>query len=51
VFLWSSIVYQPLPLARALVAGKVWQKPVPLDRAQWENVTLDDGPKQQTEKQ
>ena len=27
VFLWSSIVYQPLPLARAMVGGKVWRRP------------------------
>jgi MoaA/NifB/PqqE/SkfB family radical SAM enzyme len=26
VFLWSSIVYQPLSLVRAMVGGKVWQK-------------------------
>jgi MoaA/NifB/PqqE/SkfB family radical SAM enzyme len=45
VFLWSSIVYQPLPLAKALVAGKVWQRPTPLDRAEWEPITLADGPK------
>ena len=44
VFLWSSIVYQPLPLARALVAGKVWRKAVPLEASQWEPVTLADGP-------
>jgi len=44
VFLWSSIVYQPLPLARGLIAGKVWQKPVPLEASQWEKVTLADGP-------
>jgi MoaA/NifB/PqqE/SkfB family radical SAM enzyme len=30
VFMWSSIVYQPVPLVRALVKGKVWQKPKPL---------------------
>jgi MoaA/NifB/PqqE/SkfB family radical SAM enzyme len=30
VFMWSSIVYQPLPLVRAIVKGKVWQKPKPL---------------------
>jgi MoaA/NifB/PqqE/SkfB family radical SAM enzyme len=27
VFMWSSIVYQPVPLVRALVKGKVWQRP------------------------
>ena len=30
VFMWSSIVYQPGPLVRAMVKGKVWQKPKPL---------------------
>jgi MoaA/NifB/PqqE/SkfB family radical SAM enzyme len=30
VVMWSSIVYQPVPLVRALVKGKVWQKPKPL---------------------
>jgi MoaA/NifB/PqqE/SkfB family radical SAM enzyme len=30
VFLWSSIVYQPVHLARAMVAAKVWEKPQPL---------------------
>ena len=30
VFMWSSIVYQPVPLVRAMVKGKVWQKPKPL---------------------
>jgi MoaA/NifB/PqqE/SkfB family radical SAM enzyme len=44
VFLWSSIVYQPLPLMKATVGGKAWQRPVPLERAQWEPVTLQDGP-------
>jgi MoaA/NifB/PqqE/SkfB family radical SAM enzyme len=31
VFMWSSIVYQPLSLARAMVGGKVWSKPKALD--------------------
>jgi MoaA/NifB/PqqE/SkfB family radical SAM enzyme len=30
VFMWSSIVYQPVQLARAMKAGKVWQSPKPL---------------------
>ena len=30
VFLWSSIVYHPPSLARAIVGGKVWQKVKPL---------------------
>jgi len=31
VFMWPSIVYQPLQLARAMVGGKVWSKPRALD--------------------
>jgi MoaA/NifB/PqqE/SkfB family radical SAM enzyme len=27
VFLWPSIVFQPLSLARSIVGGKVWEKP------------------------
>ncbi len=30
VFLWPSIVYQPLRLAQAMIRAKVWQKPRPL---------------------
>jgi MoaA/NifB/PqqE/SkfB family radical SAM enzyme len=30
VFLWSSIVYQPVQLMRAMKGGKVWQRPQPL---------------------
>jgi MoaA/NifB/PqqE/SkfB family radical SAM enzyme len=30
VFLWSSIVYQPGQLAKALLGGRVWQSPEPL---------------------
>lgn len=30
VFLWSSIAYQPVHLARAMMGAKVWQKPQPL---------------------
>jgi len=36
VFLWSSITYQPVQLARAISAAKPWRKPLPLyptDRA------------------
>jgi MoaA/NifB/PqqE/SkfB family radical SAM enzyme len=28
VFLWPSIVYQPLPLMRAAIGGQIWMKPV-----------------------
>lgn len=30
VFMWQSIVYQPLPLARALLGARVWEKARPL---------------------
>jgi hypothetical protein len=30
VFMWPSIVYQAVPLARAMVAGKAWSVPTPL---------------------
>jgi MoaA/NifB/PqqE/SkfB family radical SAM enzyme len=33
VFLWPSIVYQPLPLVQAMIGAKVWQKPKPLQPA------------------
>lgn len=33
IFLWPSITYQPLQLARAMVGGRVWQRPVPLSPA------------------
>jgi MoaA/NifB/PqqE/SkfB family radical SAM enzyme len=38
VFLWSSIVYQPVQLAQAMIGAKVWQKPEPLpviEKVQW----------------
>lgn len=30
VFLWSSIVYQPPSLAKAMLKARVWEKPAPL---------------------
>lgn len=33
VFLWPSVVYQPVHLARALIGAKVWQRPLPLVNA------------------
>lgn len=30
VFMWSSIVYQPVHLAHAMMAGRVWERPQPL---------------------
>jgi MoaA/NifB/PqqE/SkfB family radical SAM enzyme len=41
VFLWSSIVYQPPQLARALAATRPWQRPLPL--LEEERVPLDEG--------
>jgi MoaA/NifB/PqqE/SkfB family radical SAM enzyme len=31
VFLWSSIVYQPVPLVKTMLAARVWEKPHPLE--------------------
>jgi len=44
VFMWSSIAYQPPHLARAMVKGQVWRKPLPLHPSEREPVTLADGP-------
>jgi len=44
VFMWSSIVYQPLPLVEATIKGKVWRKPLPLHPSERAPVTLADGP-------
>jgi AdoMet-dependent heme synthase len=44
VFMWSSITYQPMPLMRAMVGGKVWRKPLPLAPSEQEPITLADGP-------
>lgn len=30
IFMWPSIVFQPLQLARAMVGGRIWKKPAPL---------------------
>jgi MoaA/NifB/PqqE/SkfB family radical SAM enzyme len=45
VFLWSSIVYQPLPLVKALVKGKVWQKPQPLGEHERDGAPATDRPR------
>ncbi|HMV32816.1 MAG: radical SAM protein [Gemmatimonadales bacterium] len=44
VFMWSSIVYQPLPLLEATIKGKVWSKPLPLHPSERLPVSLADGP-------
>ena len=30
IFMWSSIVYQPVPLGRAMIGAKVWERTEPL---------------------
>lgn len=40
VFLWSSIVYQPLPLAQAVVGARVWQPSKPLAEGADTNVAF-----------
>lgn len=50
VFLWSSVVYQPPELARALAATRPWRKPLPLLPEERAPVTLADGPGAETEK-
>jgi AdoMet-dependent heme synthase len=42
VFLWSSIVYQPAQLAKAMIAARVWQKSKPLSPDEKVNVPLHD---------
>lgn len=41
-FLWPSIVYQPLPLANAVIRGGVWQRPRPLDASERATLTAED---------
>jgi MoaA/NifB/PqqE/SkfB family radical SAM enzyme len=48
VFMWSSIVYQPLQLARAMLGAKVWQKPKPLTSGEKAEITLYDSPMEAT---
>jgi MoaA/NifB/PqqE/SkfB family radical SAM enzyme len=38
VFMWSSIVYQPVQLVRAIKGGRAWRQPVPLSQAEREQV-------------
>jgi len=42
VFMWSSIVHQPLHLARTMVRAKVWEKPTPLTSHERAEITLHD---------
>ena len=39
IFMWPSITFQPVQLAKAMIGAKVWQKPEPLpvgERADYE---------------
>ncbi len=42
VFMWSSIVYQPLSLARAMLGAKAWQKVEPLGPEERVDLALGD---------
>jgi len=42
VFLWPSIVFQPLPLVRGMVGGRVWQQVKPLEADQRVSLNADD---------
>jgi MoaA/NifB/PqqE/SkfB family radical SAM enzyme len=44
IFLWPSITFQPLQLARALVGARVWRKAEPLPET--ERADVSDGPQQ-----
>jgi MoaA/NifB/PqqE/SkfB family radical SAM enzyme len=39
IFLWSSITYQPLHLAKAIVGARLWEKPRPLGEGEKLQVT------------
>src|SRR6266478_4695986 len=41
VFLWPSIVYRPLWLARAMLGGRVWRRPAPLPPTERALLSLD----------
>lgn len=35
IFMWPSITYQPIQLARAMTGAKPWRHPTPLPRHEW----------------
>lgn len=43
VFLWSSIVYQPLPLVKAMLKSRAWSRPAPLGEGERVRVASADG--------
>jgi len=42
VFMWPSIVFGPVSLAKAMVGAKVWKTPVPLPQKQHMPLVLDE---------
>jgi MoaA/NifB/PqqE/SkfB family radical SAM enzyme len=48
VFLWPSLTYQPVHLAKAMVGGKVWRKAEPLAESEKPVVRLEDAYGQRT---
>ncbi len=44
VFLWPSIVHQPMQLAKAMLGAKVWQRPEPLGPSEKIHVSIDAPP-------
>jgi hypothetical protein len=44
VFLWPSIVYQPVPLVRALTGAKVWRRVQPLQPKEPADARVEDTP-------
>lgn len=42
VFMWPSIVYQPVSLAQASIGAKVWQRPKPLEPSEKLTIALDE---------
>ena len=40
VFLWSSIVHQPVQLARAMTGARIWERPRPLAREEKVSISL-----------
>jgi MoaA/NifB/PqqE/SkfB family radical SAM enzyme len=45
VFLWPSIVFQPLPLAKSLVSAKVWKQVKPLEPGEVVTIGRPAGPR------
>ena len=34
IFMWPSIIFQPLALAKSMIGAKVWERATPLDRSE-----------------